>query len=131
MPIEGVVSFPQGSQFTEMTLADGALCHYITDDELERLGDMRKEPVMEIFLCAIGAFLGALVPAGQVVSQFQKDPSQVTLVDLVILIVAAMTLAAAVVSGFLWHQRSKTHKNMVTAIRERPRIRVGLANETA
>lgn len=123
------MQMPFGAQLTEVTLSPQALCHYINDDELERLGDMRKEPVMEIFLCSIGAFLGALIPALQMLNTFNETPDKVGLWGLVTILVAAATLAVAIVSGTLWNQRLKTHKTMVDTIRARPRTPVRLAHE--
>ena len=123
------VQLPYGAHATQVTLPAEPLCHYITDDELERLGEMRKEPVMEIFLWSLGAFMGALIPALQVLSQFRDDPTKLGGWGLLTLLVAAMTLAVAIVSGALWHQRSKTHKGMVQTVRSRPRVPVRLAHE--
>jgi hypothetical protein len=127
--VVSAMQMPFGAQTTEVTVSPQALCHYITDDELERLGDMRKEPVMEICLCTIGAFLGALIPALQTLAQFNDDPAKVTMWGLMTLMIAFATFAVAVVSGVLWYQRSKTHKSMVENIRERPRAPVRLAND--
>jgi hypothetical protein len=126
---QGSFLIAAGAQVTNVTLPPEQLCHYLTDDELERLGEMRKEPVMEIFLCSVGAFLGALIPALQVLSQFAADSTKVGGWGLLTLLVAVAMLAVAVVSGVLWHQRSKTHKDMVTTVRERPRIPVRLAHD--
>lgn len=127
----GAFLVPSGAQETNVTLPPEALCHYITDDELERLGDMRKEPVMEIFLCSVGAFLGALVPALQQLSLFQTDPTKVTMWDLLTIMIAAAMLVVSIVTGALWHQRSKVHKDLVTTIRARPKIPVRLAQDNA
>lgn len=120
------ISF-QGSQNTTCTVPEENRCHYITDDELMRLGEMRKEPVMEIFLCSIGAFVGALIPALSEVSKVVNAPDTVTLSGFLTLMIAAMMFAVALVSGFLWHQRTKTHEGMLTTIRNRPRVPVKLA----
>lgn len=130
-PSAGVVQMPVGAQVTQVTLSPEALCHYINDDELERLGDMRKEPVMEIFLCTVGAFLGALIPAFQELTKFQSAPDAVGFWGLATMFIAAMTLAVAAVTGWLWHQRSKTHKSMVETIRTREKRLVRFANENA
>lgn len=127
----GAMQMPFGAQLTEVTLSPQALCHYITDDELEKLGEMRKEPVMEIFLCTVGAFLGALVPALQVLSQFKTDATKLDGWGLITLMIGVATLAVSIVSGLLWYQRSKTHKSMVVTIRERPRTPVKLAYDGA
>ncbi|WP_288485811.1 hypothetical protein [uncultured Novosphingobium sp.] len=123
-PINAAVRMPSGSYITEVTLPPESLCHYITDDELDRLSEMRKEPVMEIFLSSIGAFLGGLVPAVQEIAKFQADSRNLTGVGLFTMFVAVSALSAAVISGFLWHQRGKSHKSMSGAIRDRPRVRV-------
>jgi hypothetical protein len=119
------------AQTTNVTLPAEILCHYITDEELERLGEMRKEPVMEIFLCTIGAFLGALVPAMQQLGQFSADPKQVDGWGLLTMFIAAMMLAVSIVSGALWYQRAKAHRSMVSNIRDRPRSPVRLVHDNA
>ena len=129
MAIERPFLVPEMAQTTNVTLPAELLCHYITDEELERLGEMRKEPVMEIFLCAIGAFLGALVPAMQQLGEFNADPTQVDGWELLTMFIAAMMLAVSIVSGVLWHQRSKAHRSMVDNIRDRPRSPVRLAHD--
>lgn len=131
MAIERPFLVPEMAQTTNVTLPAELLCHYITDEELERLGEMRKEPVMEIFLCAIGAFLGALVPAMQQLGEFNADPTQVDGWGLLTMLIAAMMLAVSIVSGALWHQRSKAHRSMVDNIRDRPRIPVRLAHDNS
>lgn len=130
-PEASAMRLPAGAQTTEVTLSPSALCHYITDHELETLGEMRKEPVMEIFLCSIGAFMGALIPAFQTLSQFNQDPAKVDIWGLLTLLLAAAMLAVSLVSGALWYQRGKTHKSLVDKIRERPRASVRLAYDAA
>lgn len=123
----GQFQFDAGLQQTLCTLPQEALCHYITDDELERLSEMRKEPVMEIFLASIGAFLGSLLPAWQELAKFNTDPATVSGTGLFTMGLAVATLAVSAISGVLWHQRSKSHKSMSQAIRDRPRVPVKLA----
>lgn len=127
----GAFIAPDGALGQNVTLPPDQLCHYITDDELERLGEMRKEPVMEICLCSIGAFLGALIPALQILSEFRTTPEKVDVWGLLTMFIAVMTLAVAAVTGWLWHQRSKTHKSMVTTIRERARVPVRLVHDAS
>jgi hypothetical protein len=115
-----------GLRQTLMTMPDTDLCHYITDDELDRLSEMRKEPVMEIFLCATGAFMGALIPALQSLSIFNSDPTKMDGFGLLTMFVAVGTLTVALVSGSLWHQRLKSHKSLVATIRGRPRVPIRL-----
>lgn len=123
----GQFQFDAGLQQTLCTLPQEALCHYITDDELERLSEMRKEPVMEIFLASIGAFLGSLIPASQELINFNTDPASVSGTGLFTMGLAVAMLAVAIISGALWHQRSKSHKSMSQSIRNRPRVPVKLA----
>lgn len=124
MTAGGQFQFDAGLQQTLCTLPQEALCHYITDDELERLSEMRKEPVMEIFLASIGAFLGALIPAWQELGKFNVDPTTVSGTGLFTMGVAIAMLAVAILSGALWRQRTKSHKSMAQTIRDRPRVQV-------
>lgn len=112
---------------TNVTLPSEQLCHYITDSELDGLGDMKKEPVAEIFLATIGVFLGGLIPALQVLKQFSIDATKVGIFDLLTVMIAGCALAVAFVTGFLWRQRSKTHKGLVETIRGRQRVPMRLA----
>ena len=130
-PLQGAMQMPWGAQMTEVTLSPQMLCHYINDDELERLGEMRKEPVMEIFLWSVGAFMGALIPGLQVLALFREKPEAVGMLGLLTLLIAVATLAVSIVAGILWWQRSKTHKSMVETIRQRPRTPVRLAHDNA
>jgi hypothetical protein len=122
-------SIDEAAMPTHVTLPSEALCHYITDDELGRLGDMKKEPVMEIFLLTVGAFIGSLIPALQQLGKFRADPLTIDALGLLTIIIAAMMLGLAVVTGILWRQRFKTHKGMVDTIRNRPRVPVRLAHD--
>lgn len=114
---------PGGIQQTEVTLPASALCHYITDDELERIGEMRKEPVMESCLASIGVFSGALIPA---LSELQKYSShgKIEVLGLVTCFVAVGALTVGAVTGYLWKQRAETHRGMVGSIRSRDRVPV-------
>lgn len=120
----GTFSFDRTLQATLVTVQDTTLCHYITDEELERLSEMRKEPVMEIFLVSIGAFIGVCLPAAQVLGQFRQDPNTLGIIGLITLFLAAGTGAIAAVSGALWKQRLKSHQSMTTSIRGRNKVQV-------
>lgn len=107
---------------TFVTLPSERLCHYITDDELDGIGQMQHEPVMEIFLVAIGAFIGLIIPGIEAVGKFLSDKA--TLLDLATLMVLTLSLGVAGVTGFLWNKRSSNRKNLVGTIRDRKRVPV-------
>ena len=111
-----------------MTLPPEQLRHYISDDELEVLGNMRKEPVMEIFLASIGVFFGSLVPACAGLNKVGDTADPIMLSDMLSIVLAVGALGIMLVTGFLWRQRYKTSTNMVDNIRCRPKIPVRLAH---
>lgn len=122
----GGLRFDPALNRTMVTLPSESLCHYITDDELERLAEMRKEPVMEICLTAVGALLGSLIPAAQAFSEALNHPEKIGAVSLLTMAIAVAALSVSVVSGILWRQRGKTHHSMVQTIRARPRVAVNV-----
>lgn len=120
-------SLDEGLMPTHVTLPSDTLCHYITDDELGRLSDMKKEPVMEIFLLTMGGFVGSLIPALQELGKFQAAAT-ITWFGLLTIMIAAVMLGLALVTGVLWLQRSRTHRSMVQTIRDRPKVPVRLVH---
>ena len=118
---------PANVNHTLVTFSPTALCHYITDDELERIGEMRKEPVMEICLVSIGAFIGALLPAIQLLDKFSSSPGEVGFVGLSTVVISAVTFSVSLVTGFLWWSRTKAHDSLIATIRDRPRAPVTMS----
>lgn len=119
----------EGAQVVTVTLPPEAVCHYITDAELDGLGEMKKEPVMEICLCAIGAFLGSLVPAIQQLGKLGDRANPLDGVGFATLVVAVSALAIAAVTGWLSYRRRGTHRDLVTTIRARPKMPVSLVHD--
>ena len=68
--VVGPMQMPGAAQVTEVTLSPSALCHYISDDELEGLSEMQQDPVKDICLWALGGFVGAITPAYDGLSRF-------------------------------------------------------------
>ncbi|MBM0169664.1 hypothetical protein [Altererythrobacter sp. C41] len=114
------VVFQNAPQNTTCTVPTDNLCHYITDAELEKLSEMRKEPVMEMCLASSGVFFGAVVPA----LQEAATPSAMNGWSLAIFGLAAGSLFVSLATGYLWWQRAKAHKSLAETIRSRPRISV-------
>jgi len=122
---------PQGMVLTELSVPNMQLYHYITDTDLERLGDMRKEPVMEICLASIGVFMGSILPTIEQISRFNASTNAMGLVGLATCLISFGSLAISVVTAFLWYRRSGNHKNLLDSIRARPRVRVLSNDNTA
>lgn len=118
-------------QFVQMTLQSEQVCHYIRDDELENLGKMRHDPVMEIFLLAAGAAVGAIVPAFQELARFNASQNPMGITGLMTVIVLVAALAIATVTGLLWWQRTAAKSDLVTEIRGRPKVRVMVNHDNA
>jgi hypothetical protein len=119
-----VLVLPPEMREAEVTVPGVQLFHYITDDQLTTLGDMRKEPVMEICLMASGAFLGAIVPAIEQLGRFNDAVNPMGITGLCTVIVAVIALAVAAVTGALWRQRLAGHQGLVETIQSRKKVAV-------
>ena len=118
------------SQATSVTLPSEQLCHYIRDDELDRLGEMRSDLVMEICLTSAGLLAGSIVPAVDGFIRFGATENPATNTDLLSMMICFAAFVVTVITGFQWRARSKVHTGMVGAIRERPKVPVKLAHDT-
>ena len=107
---------------TNVTLSGENLCHYITDDQLRRLGEMRKDLVMEVCLAAGGVLGGSIIPAFNGWKDWSANKA--TGSDLLSLLMFAAALAAFVITAYQWRMRSKLHTDMVDDIRNRPKVPV-------
>lgn len=119
------------AQQTSVTVPAEQLCHYIRDDELDRLGEMRRDLVMEICLASGGLFVGSVVPAFDGFRRFGAEVNPSTGTDLLSMLICFAALVVTIISGLQWHARSKLHKGLVQEIRERPKVKVKLASEDA
>lgn len=109
---------------TNISLPPENLCHYITDDQLRRLGEMRKDLVMEICLASSGIFFGSLIPAFDGFRRFNDTVRPATLTDLASMLVCVAAFVAAAITGYQWYVRQKNHVDLVTEIRNRPKVSV-------
>lgn len=107
---------------TNVTISAENLCHYITDDQLRRLGEMRKDLVMEICLAAGGVLAGSLVPAYSGWQRWQSGTA--TGADLLTLLLFAAALAAFAITAYQWRARNQVHTNLVAEIRNRDKVPV-------
>lgn len=126
---KAALQFPATAQTTQVTLSPDALCHYIRDDELDKLGEMRKDLVMEFCLAATGIFFGALIPAIDGFRRFGADVNPSTATDLASMMLCFAALAVAIITGFQWRIRSKAHRDTVEEIRSRPKMSVRLVHD--
>jgi hypothetical protein len=117
------------AQATTVTLPAGQLCHYIRDDELDRLGEMRSDLVMEICLASAGLFFGSIVPAFDGFRRFGASTNPTTGTDLLSMMLCFAAGVVALITGLQWRSRSKLHKGMVAEIRDRPKVPVRLAHD--
>ena len=112
------------AQVTYVTVASEALCHYITDDELDRLGDMHREPVMEIFLAAIGCLAGSIVPSIEAFARFNATANPMGLTGLATLMISVSSLGVAAITGLLSLMKVKQRGRLSERIKSRPRVEV-------
>lgn len=123
-PYTGSLVLPPSMREAEVTIPGVQLWHYITDDQLTTLGEMRKEPVMEICLAASGAFLGAIVPAIEQLGRFNDKANPMGATGLCTVLIAVVALAVAIVTGFLWRQRLRSHESLLDTIKSRKKVPV-------
>lgn len=113
---------PEGMVPTNISMPAENLCHYITDDELRRLGEMRKDLVIEVCLASGGIFAGSIVPAFVAFGHWQTN--KLSGADLIALLLFVGSLTAFVLTGFQWFARQRNHTDLVAEIRARPKVAV-------
>lgn len=107
-----------------MTIPGVQLWHYITDDQLTTLGEMRKEPVMEICLATSGTFVGAIVPAIEQLARFNDKANPMGLIGLVTVAIAFVAFGISAVTAILWRQRHISHEGLLRVIQSRRKVPV-------
>lgn len=108
----------------ECTLPVSDLRHYITDEELDRIGEMKADHIGQLFWASVGALVGSVIPATDAISRFQDRTNPMDVTGLATAILAFMSLAIMAVSGWLLYERSKGRTDLLTIIRSRPRAKV-------
>ena len=98
-------------------------------DEVEKLSDLRKDNVVEIFWGRFGALLGSITPAIQLLDRLGNKETPLVAVDLAVLLIAGIAGAMTIIMGIFWIQRSKKASDLVTTIRNRPKQTYGDAAE--
>lgn len=131
MSDQRAMTFSERASPTNVTLPDENLCHYITDDQLRRLGEMRKDMVMEICLASGGVFFGSLIPALNGFARFGAATDPATWTDLLSMLLCAAALVAMLITGYQWRVRQKGHVDLVEEIRNRPKVSVRLVHDHA
>jgi hypothetical protein len=116
-------SIPESASPTNVTVSGENLCHYITDDQLCRLGEMRKDLVMEICLASGGILAGSLVPA-LTGWQHWMSTTGASAGDLIAMMMLAASVAAFFITGYQWYVRHQSHVDLVEEIRNRPKVPV-------
>jgi hypothetical protein len=108
----------------ECTVPATELRHYITDEELGRLGEMKRDHLTELFWGFLGATLGGIIPSISAVAHFNAKTDPMGKLELVVCLLTAMALAATVLTAILLLQRSRGRKDLLGEIRGRPKMRV-------
>jgi hypothetical protein len=108
----------------ECTVPATELRHYITDEELGRLGEMKRDHLSEMFFAFLGLALGGIVPTIDAIARFNAHSNPMGRVDLGVCFITVMAIALTALAGFLWNQRSKGRQDLLQEIRGRPKMRV-------
>lgn len=123
-PSVGTISFGDVAPVTRMTAPESELKHYITDDELDKIANMKGGHAKEIFWSSLGLFLGALIPACESLIRFNAPNNPMGALGLLECGIALVGLAIACTSGYFWWDRAKGKKDIVQEIRDRPKLQV-------
>jgi hypothetical protein len=108
----------------ECTMPDTDLRHYISDHELNSIGDLKSDHIGQLFWASLGAFVGLVIPTFNAVAKFQAAKGPFDGSSLATIILACMSLSILFVSGLLTWGRSKRRRDLVSTIRARPRVKV-------
>jgi hypothetical protein len=118
----GAMQFPVGAQVTEVTLSPTALCHYITDSELERIGDVGDNLPMQVCIGSAGTLAGSVVSTFIAFSHV-GDPSVVfSKTDMASVCVTLISLGLGVFSGAQWFRLETRRTPLINEIRARPKV---------
>lgn len=126
---DGALQIPASMRQSEITIPGVELHHFITDDQLTELSNMRAEPVMEICLASVGAFVGSIIPALEQLSRFNDATDPMGMVGLLTAFLALGSGVSALISGLFWRSRHRRHVNLATVIRSRPKVAVKTASD--
>lgn len=129
-PYQGALNLPAAMRHSEITIPGVELHHFITDDQLTELSNMRAEPIMELFLASVGLFFGSLIPTIEELSRFNSPTDPMGIVGLVTALITFGSLVAAGISGCLWKSRYKKHGELAKVIRSRAKVAVKIVDDT-
>jgi hypothetical protein len=105
------------------TQPDEILWHFITDDELGALADMRRDYLWEAMWAWVGLAGGAMPGAISAIGTryFSTEPTPISTTDLSQLVLCSVGIALAVACCVIASRRSTGAKNLVKDIRGRTR----------
>ena len=118
------ISFGSNLTNAQCTFQAEQLCHYITDDELDRLGESTRDFLVELTFTSGGIAAGSLIPAIAGANRFLRTDLTATGTDILSMVFCCSSLAVAIVTFMLWRSRRKNHQTLAGEIRSRPRVTV-------
>jgi hypothetical protein len=115
---------------TEVTVPSEELRHYITDDELDKVGEMKGDFVRELFWASLGACAGSVTAGITAFKQVGDAAHPLGWAELSAILILALSLGSMLLAGALSRQREHGRKALLNRIKGRERVRV-LPHQTA
>lgn len=119
---QAAFQIPNDAQVTEVTVSPTALYHYITDVELERIGDVSDNLPAQVCIGSGGTLLGSIPSTGAAVRHLGNPIDLFSFLDLVYVSVTLVSLSFFVLTGLQWFFHSRQRKSLLKEIRERPKL---------
>ena len=121
---QATLQLPHRAQVTEVTVSPTSLCHYITDDELARIGDVSDNLPMQVCIGAAGSLAGSIVSTWTAIGHVGDPKNLFNGTDMASVCVTLISLGLVAFSGVEWHRLAKRRRPLVGDIRARPKMRL-------
>ncbi len=108
-----------------LTYEPEILAHWISDEELEKLSELRSDHVVEFFWGFLGIALGSAVPAYLLMSKIGSSDDPIGKSDLFTICTFIVFTFLTGIMGFWWRKRHKSSEDLKNRIRNRPKVPVG------
>lgn len=107
-----------------LTYQDEVLEHWISDEELTRMSELRRDHVVEFFWAFFGTCVGSIGPFIEKLGKFSNNSQSIDVYDLISLIMFPLFFILTVIMAFFWRNSSSSNDDLITQIRNRAKITI-------
>ena len=113
-----------GSVPIKTTRQEEILMHWVSDGDLNDLAQSRTGRLDNLLWAMVGAALGALVPAAEVLYKTYSvsPPLPMGRLSLLKVLVFSITAALVALAAFVVYRKGKSGRELLTEIRNRPKF---------